>query len=437
MTLSSGDFITDNHGWAELLPDWAPAPPLQGAHNFDWVVVGAGVTGLSCARQLAARYPEHKIALLDARQVGQGASGRNSGFAVAVSHFPGPFDASQKPNYQRVNRINQAGLAILEKQVLGLGIDCQWQTDGFHHPAADRMAVAEQENFVRYLNEMEVEHTVLDQAGLADRLGTQLYQAGVHVHAGVLVQPAALVRGLADNLPANVTLAENCPVLEIEDGGAPSVQLVAGRISAKKIIVAANYEMEKLGIQRRRIIGSTLAGSFTRKLDAAELDSLGSLRTWGVLSLHGGGATVRLTTDGRISLRNTAEYNGGVLLSDAQLQQRQMFHRESFEKRFPQLAHVPFEFAWSGVEGISRNSTNFFGRYGSNVYFAGGYNGSGVSRGTAFGAAIADYACGEQSLLIDDCLACEPASWIPPRPFLDIGAAFTVRSRFRGVGQDR
>jgi glycine/D-amino acid oxidase-like deaminating enzyme len=98
---------------------------------------------------------------------------------------------------------------------------------------------------------------------------------------------------------------------------------------------------------------------------------------------------------------------------------------------------VPFEFAWSGVEGISRNGTNFFGRQRENVYLAGGYNGSGVSRGTAFGCAIADYASGATSPIVSDCLASRPGARIPPRPLLDIGAFFKVRSRFRGVGLDR
>jgi len=172
-------------------------------------------------------------------------------------------------------------------------------------------------------------------------------------------------------------------------------------------------------------------------LSEDERASLGSLREWGAISLHSGGATVRLTADGRIKIRNTAEYRGCRLLSDAELAARQAIHRAGFEKRFPELAHVPFEFAWSGVEGITRNGTNFFGEQGRNVYFAGGYNGSGVTRGSAFGSAIADYASGVTTQTVSDCLASAPAAWIPPRPLLDVGAFFKVRSRFRGVGLDR
>ncbi len=269
------------------------------------------------------------------------------------------------------------------------------------------------------------------------RLGTGLYRAGIHVADGALIQPAALVRGLADSLPANVTLCEQSPLLQIIKGKPLRLRLAAGEITTDKLILATNYEAPRLGFLRGYLIGSTLSGSFTRVLEQAELDSLGSETEWGAISLHGGGATLRLTADHRICLRNTAEYRGATLLPDETLRKRADIHRAAFEKRFPQLAHVPFEYSWSGVEGISRNGTNFFGRQGDNIYLAGGYNGSGISRGTAFGTAIADHASGESSQLVSDCLASAPASWMPPRPLLDIGAFFTVRSRFNGVGLDR
>jgi glycine/D-amino acid oxidase-like deaminating enzyme len=437
MTPGSGDFPTDRHGWAELLPERQASEPLSGDRRVAWAVIGAGVTGLASARRLAELHPDREILLLDARLLGQGASGRNSGFAVAVSHFPGALNADLMESHRRINRINQAGLDLLREQVAKSKIDCQWREDGFLHAAADRAAIRECSHFRRYLEAMEIAHAPLDEQDLSARLGTAHYRTGVHVHAGALLQPAALVRGLADSLPANVRLHERSPVLGIEKGAPLTLRLPRGQVRADKLILAANYEAGKVGFLRRYLSASTLSGSFTRVLEDEELAALGYLKEWGVLSLHGGGATVRLTADRRLCLRNTAEYNGAALLSDRQLADRQSIHRAGFERRFPQLAHVPFEYAWSGVEGISRNGTNFFGRKGDNIYLAGGYNGSGVSRGTAFGAALADYAGGGHSPLIDDCLASAPGAWIPPRPFLDIGALLTVRSRFRGVGLDR
>lgn len=55
--------------------------------QFDCVIVGAGFTGLACARRLATFRPDWKIAILDALCVGQGASGRNSGFVMDLGHW--------------------------------------------------------------------------------------------------------------------------------------------------------------------------------------------------------------------------------------------------------------------------------------------------------------------------------------------------------------
>ena len=143
---------------------------------------------------------------MDARLIGQGASGRNSGFAVAVSHFPGKYIPDQKESFVRINRINQAGLEILDQQIKTQSIDCQWDNGGFHHAAADTQSINECGNFLEYLNAMEVAHTPLNKEDMNNRLGTALYEAGVHVHEGALVQPAALVRGLASVSYTHLTL---------------------------------------------------------------------------------------------------------------------------------------------------------------------------------------------------------------------------------------
>ena len=93
MTASDIDLPTDRHGWAELLPARQSWPPLDTDLRAAWTVIGARLTGLDCARRLAALCPDGEILLLDTKEVGQGASGRISGFAVAVSHFPGGYSA--------------------------------------------------------------------------------------------------------------------------------------------------------------------------------------------------------------------------------------------------------------------------------------------------------------------------------------------------------
>jgi glycine/D-amino acid oxidase-like deaminating enzyme len=437
--LTDKDFSNDQRGWAEFLPERTPNNSCKGQLRSRWAIVGAGLTGLTCARRLAELHPDDEIILLDARAVAQAASGRNSGYVVANSQFGGPYDQEQFDHYSRINRLNRTGLNLLSEQICKHDIKCEWHEQGFYHAASDNTSLKEVGYFTHYLEDLEIPHTLLDQSGLAEKLGTEWYQSGVHVHDGALVQPASLVYGLAGSLPENVTLYENSPVLNDLNkvtGSPITLQTPDANIVADNVIVTANFETNKIGLNKRYIIGSTLSGSFTRKLTREELDSLGSLKQWGVLSLHDAGATVRLTQNGRLCVRNTAEYNGGRLLSDQILEQRLDHHRQSFEYRFPQLREVPFEFSWSGVEGVSRNFTNFFQNPKKGIYLTGGFNGSGVSKGTAFGTAMAEYASGEQSSLINDCLASSKAEWIPPRPLLDAGVWFTLRQLIKSVGRD-
>ncbi|MDG2420906.1 MAG: FAD-binding oxidoreductase [Gammaproteobacteria bacterium] len=247
MNLSIGDFSTDNRGWSELLSERSSASNFRGSVRVPWVIVGAGFTGLACARRLAELHPNDEIILVDARLVGQGASGRNSGFAVAVSHFPGKYIPEQKGNFARVNRINQAGVEILDREVKTLSIDCQWDDGGFHHAAADADSIYECDNFLEYLNAMEIAHTPLNKDEMDNRLGTALYKVGVHVHAGALVQPAALVRGLASKLPSNIELIEQRPVLKVEEGRSIKLSLSDGEIITDRLVLATNYEAGKLG----------------------------------------------------------------------------------------------------------------------------------------------------------------------------------------------
>jgi glycine/D-amino acid oxidase-like deaminating enzyme len=431
------NFDHETRGWVDLIPPRSPRPKLTSNLEAKWLIIGAGFTGLSCARRLAEINPNDQIILIDAREIGQNASGRNSGYAVAHSYFSGVYKESQLSQYQRVDRINQAGLNSLRSLVAENNIACDYKDTGIYHTAADNNSSKKCDDFIDYLEKREINHTPLSQEQLQKHLGTKWYQKGVKVENGALVQPAKLVFGLADNLPKNVVLYENTPVLKMTVDKTNKLVVPNATITAEKVIMACNYESLAYGQPKQRVLGVTLSGSITRVLTKDELKSLGNQSSWGVLSLHSGGATVRLTSDGRISIRNTAEYNNQSLLTDHQLLKRQEIHRQAFNNRFPQLSHVSFEHCYSGVEGVSVNKTNIFNKLSKSLYFAGCYNGSGITKGTAFGMGIAEYVCQHESTLVSDCLATAKANWLPPRPLLDVGAWFVTKQRFKGVGKDR
>ena len=430
-------FDNETLGWVDLIPPRQSRPKISSDLEAKWLVIGAGFTGLSCARRLAEINPKDKIILLDARELGQNASGRNSGYAVAHSHFSGAYKESDLEKYQRVDRINQVGLNSLRTLVKDNTINCDWIDSGIYHTAADSSSEIECDHFINYLKKREIKHTPLSNEEVYDHLGTSWYKKGVKVDNGALMQPAKLVFGLAENLPGNVELYENTPVLNLIMGKTNKVIVPDATITADKVIMACNYENFEGAKPKQRLVGVTLSGSITRVLTNEEFATLGSQSSWGVLSLHSGGATIRLTDDRRIAIRNTAEYNNHRLLTKKQLIKRQQIHRQAFDNRFPQLSHVPFEHLYSGVEGVSANKTNIFEKFSDNLYYAGCFNGSGITKGTAFGIGIAEYACGKNSSIVKDCLAIEKAKWLPPKPLLDLGAWFTTKQRFKGVGRDR
>ena len=72
--------LTRDSYYLRTAPAWQPSPALEGEVDCDVAVVGAGLAGLSAALELASR--GHSVTVLEAQQVGFGASGRNGGQAI-------------------------------------------------------------------------------------------------------------------------------------------------------------------------------------------------------------------------------------------------------------------------------------------------------------------------------------------------------------------
>ena len=70
----------------------------------DWLIIGAGYTGLSAARKLGHLYPNQKILLVDAQLAGEGASSRNSGYLVDTTLNDGFTSNKELENYKKKNR---------------------------------------------------------------------------------------------------------------------------------------------------------------------------------------------------------------------------------------------------------------------------------------------------------------------------------------------
>ena len=408
--------IPDRCGWTSLSGDWPAYPNLTGKHNADWVIIGAGYTGLAAARQLAALAPEQRILLIDGKHPGQGASARNSGFVVA-HESPGHAQlhtTSGRTSYLARNAIDRAGVAELASLIRQYNIDCQWDETGSIHAASDPRNFEILQKHHQAFSELGIAATLLEEKQLKQRLGTQHYQLGVHCEGGALVQPAMLVKGLLENLPARIETYQQTPVLSLQQ--APDskilIQIPNGEISAAKVILGINAFMPRLGLQRNRMFPLALTASLTHRLSSEEESELNHVSPWGVLAPKSLGATVRLTSDRRLLIRNTAEYlpHG---IDASMLAARRNKHFEGLKCRFPWLADDAIESTWSGQIGISANSRPVFGEIQKNIFSTGCYNASGIAKGTLMGRLIIDYALDKPSSLLDAAQSIATPSWIP------------------------
>ena len=133
------------------------------------------------------------------------------------------------------------------------------------------------------------------------------------------------------------------------------------------------------------------------------------------------GATIRMTKDRRILIRNTAEVYNPFQMSKSQLSKRTIKHKIGIKKRFPQLPDDIIESSWSGIVSRTRNSSQIFEKIDQNIFVAGCYNGSGIGVGTLFGEQIALMASNEITEEIKIIEKRQKPNWLPPQPFLNLG----------------
>jgi glycine/D-amino acid oxidase-like deaminating enzyme len=419
--------VNDNsNGWSRILPQRTPKASLEGSQTTDWVVIGAGFAGLAAARRLAENRPDDKIILLDAGETGENASGRNSGFAIDLPHVVGS-SMDELEGSHRYMALARAAIDYHETQIERHAIDCDWSQPGKYQTASSEQGVREMlEPFARELEALEEPFTWIDKADLDKRLGTSHFKAAVYTPGCRLLNPAALVRGLADTLPENVALYENTPVTGLETGARIRITTPAGEVSASQLILGVNAFADKFGFYQRRLLPFAANASLSRQLTAAERDAIGCEENWGVTPANAfASITMRYTSDHRILIRNNIYYNPSMRESadyQAEIGRR---HKRLFDERFPMLPEVNMEFTWTGFICLSQNGAPGFGKLADNVHTSVCQNAVGVTKGTAGGMLAADMACGVDNELIGYMQSLGEPNLLPIKPFLGLG----VRAR--------
>ena len=104
-------------GWLNLLPKRTNIKFLNKDEHCEFLIIGAGYTGLSAARKLSQINKNKKIIIVDAQLAGEGASGRNSGYLVDTTLNDGFTSNKNIEIYKRKTDIFNLGIKVVKKFV--------------------------------------------------------------------------------------------------------------------------------------------------------------------------------------------------------------------------------------------------------------------------------------------------------------------------------
>jgi glycine/D-amino acid oxidase-like deaminating enzyme len=385
--------LTDTFGaslWSALTPPPVELPALEGDIEADVAIVGAGFLGLSLALHLAERGVA--ATLVEAREPGFGASGRNTGFVVPS------LTGTTSPS-ELVPHLGEEGARKLARFVGGSGnflfdlvrrlsIDCAAEQTGFLQPAHTPATVQAVERRVREWQALGQPVRLLDRAEAQRLTGSPRYAAALLDPTGGQINPLAYAHGLARaSSAAGARLYARSPVQTIErrEGGW-RLGLPTGTLSASRVICTTNALVgDLLPSVRRSIIQARPYQVATQPLGEDVRRRILPERT-PVADLHRHVFAYRWSPDSRL-------VTGGIaMLNDRGAVARMAdYFLARLHRYLPGLPSLEAAFAWRGVVAATDHRIPQVWEVGPGLYAPIGCNGRGVALTTALGASLAGF----------------------------------------------
>jgi len=390
------------------------------------VVVGAGLTGLWTALFLKQLQPDAGVAIVEQEFAAYGASGRNGGMlsetvdhshALAIAHF-GRHEAAV------LARIGEQNVAELTAFLAGRGIQCDYEPNGRLMAALTPGQLEDAHRSVEIARQLGLtSFRQLDRDEMQAELHSPLYQGGVAVSGGGILDPVKLVDGLRREAQRQgVQVYEKSPVDQlVPDGAGIAVVTRRGRIRAEKAVLATSaYTHQLLPRITHRFIPLYDYVMVSVPLTPAQWQEIGWTKHQGVTDGRTFFNYYRPTADGRV-LWGTSEaaYYSGNRVSPACDHSR--FHYQSLQdswgRHFPALAELEWEYAWGGAICSTTRMTPFFGTaLGGRVHYGLGYTGHGLGTTRLAGRILAHQALGRPSELLQLSLVRKLPFPYPPEP---------------------
>jgi len=371
-----------------------PSLPLAGRVTADVCVVGGGYAGLSAALELAAR--GYSVALLDARRIGWGASGRNGGQALVGFGSAGESAIEAQLSAADARRawdITVEGLQLLRERIDRYGIDCDYRpgylsvaVSAGKSPALKAWAdhvVRTYDYPVQWIGPAEIGHWIA-----SDRFHSGVFdpQSG-HLH------PLKYCLGLATAAHgAGVRMFEGSTARSIERGKNPVVRTGEGEVACRFVVLAGNAYLGDFG----EAVAPELAGRImpvgtymiaTEPMSKARADALIRQRA-AVSDTNFVVDYFRLSADQRLL------FGAGESVRGRKPRQLLAIVRKRMLKVFPQLADLAVPHAWGGLVDMTMNKAPDFGRLDGNIYYVEGFSGHGLVVAAMAGRLVAEAIAG-------------------------------------------
>ncbi|PRY73478.1 NAD(P)/FAD-dependent oxidoreductase [Halomonas ventosae] len=366
-------------------------PPLEGEVKADVCVVGGGITGCSAALHLAER--GYSVVLLEAGQIGHGASGRSGGQILPGlgTDIATVEKALGRERARDIWEMSREAVRLTAELVERHAIPCElaW---GYLHAAVKRRHVRELEAFrERMAHDYGYPAlTMLKGEALREHVVTDAYPAALHDAEGGHLHPLNYTLGLARAARrAGVAIHEQSAAMEVRHGQPASVLTAAGRVTADFVVLGTNAYQAGLVPE--------LSGRIMRAANyMIATEPLSAERAAQVLPRNDALSDANFVLDYyRLSADRRLIYGGEVSYDGREPRGLEARMDAKIARIFPVLEGVRIDYRWGGDVAITLDRAPDFGRLGSNVYYAQGYSGHGMALAGLAGKLLAEAIAGQ------------------------------------------
>lgn len=365
--------------------------PLAQNLRADVAIVGAGYTGLSAALHLAERGAS--VAVLEARTIGEGGSGRAFGQVVPYAKNDHR-DTLARFGPDAGERIVDAlghGPDLVWDLIARHGIECAAQRAGLLFGATSATGAAALEAKSAFWQARGAPVELLDARATQALVGSDFYQVALLDRRGGTLNPLAYVRGLgAAAMRAGAKIFERSRALSLErTTNGWTLRTAHGEVSARQVVLATGAYTDNLwpGL-KHSIVPMRAYQLVSRPLSAQARRSIlpaGHAIT-DTRRLYSG---VRLLADGRVhvSVDGPAfDVEGRACTQQADARLRSLF---------PALGRIEWEESWTGWVDMTGDQYPHLHQPAPDLWVGIGLCGRGIAFATLLGRELASGLAGE------------------------------------------